>query len=145
LWTLFALRVISATEPFIPLSVLRDGVMRAATGAAFFGVGAVLALTIFLPLYAQVALGLSVSESALSIIALQGAATLTSIVGGRLIARPTHYKRAPAVAIRISIVALPPACATRAIENQQQTQRTPSSSAARGGSTTAKASSISRS
>ncbi len=87
LWALFALRVMGAREPFIPLSVLRDGVMRAATGAAFFGVGAVIALTILLPLYAQVALGLSVSESALSIIALQGAATLTSVVGGRLIAR----------------------------------------------------------
>ena len=111
LWTLFALRVISASEPFIPLSVLRDGVMRAATGTAFFGVGAVIALTIFLPLYAQVALGLSVSESGLAIIALQGAATITSVVGGRLIARLTHYKRVPIVGISIAILALVPLAA----------------------------------
>jgi MFS family permease len=108
LWVLFALRVIGAGEPFIPLSVLRDGVVRAATGTAFFGIGAVIALTIYLPLYAQVALGLSVSESALAIIALQGAATLTSVVGGRLIARLTRYKRVPTVGIMIAIVALLP-------------------------------------
>jgi EmrB/QacA subfamily drug resistance transporter len=107
-WMLFALRVISATEPFIPLSVLRDKVMRVATAAAFFGVGTVIALTIFLPLYSQLALGLSVSESGLSIIALQGSATVTSIVGGRLIARFAHYKRVPMVGMLIAIVALLP-------------------------------------
>src|SRR5215813_4633534 len=64
LWTLFAWRVITAKEPFIPVSVLRDGAMRVGTAAAFFAVGVVIALTIVLPLYGQLALGLSVSESA---------------------------------------------------------------------------------
>jgi len=62
LWTLFVWRVMTTHEPFIPLSVLRDGAMRVGTGAAFFAVGTVIALTIMLPLYAQLALGLSVSE-----------------------------------------------------------------------------------
>jgi hypothetical protein len=75
--------------------VLRDGAMRVGTAAAFFAVGTVIALTIVLPLYAQLALGLSVSESGWAIIALQGAATITSIVGGRLLVRFTHYKRCP--------------------------------------------------
>src|SRR5262245_53582917 len=44
LWTLFAWRVITAKEPFIPLSVLRDGAMRVGTAAAFFAVGVVIAL-----------------------------------------------------------------------------------------------------
>ena len=82
LWVFFAWRVMTAQEPFIPLSVLRDGAMRVGTGAAFFAVGTVIALTIILPLYAQLALGLSASGSALTIIALQGGATVTSIVGG---------------------------------------------------------------
>src|SRR4249919_3100179 len=81
LWVFFAWRVMTAQEPFIPLSVLRDGAMRVGTGAAFFAVGTVIALTIILPLYAQLALGLSASGSALTIIALQGGATVTSIVG----------------------------------------------------------------
>src|SRR6476646_4513569 len=92
LWALFAWRVMAAEEPFIPLSVLRDGAVRVGTASGFFVVGLVIALTIVLPLYGQLALGLTVSQSAWTIIALQGAATLTSIVGGRLLVRFTHYK-----------------------------------------------------
>jgi MFS family permease len=108
LWVLFALRNMTAPEPFIPLTVLRDGVVRAGTLTAFFGVGTMTALTIFLPLYAQLALGLSVSESATGIIALQGAATATSLIGGRLIARMTHYKLVPSVGLAVAIVGLVP-------------------------------------
>jgi MFS family permease len=108
LWIVFAWRVITAEEPFIPLSVLRDGAVRVGTAVAFLAVGAVIALTIFLPLYAQLALGLSVSESASSIIALQGAATLTSVVGGRLLVRFTHYKWVPLCGVLLSIAALVP-------------------------------------
>src|SRR6516165_324243 len=108
LWILFAWRVMTAKEPFIPLSVLRDGAMRVGTAAAFFAVGVVIALTIVLPLYGQLALGLSVSESAWTIIALQGAATLTSVVGGRLLVRFVHYKRVPLVGLLLSVAALVP-------------------------------------
>jgi MFS family permease len=105
---LFAARVMAGQEPFIPLSVLRDGAMRVGTAAAFFAVGTVIALTIILPLYAQLALGLSVSESGWPIIALQGAATLSSIVGGRLLVRFSHYKRVPLAGLMLSIAALAP-------------------------------------
>src|SRR6266700_3656020 len=108
LWILFAWRVMTAKEPFIPLSALRDGAMRVGTAAAFFAVGVVIALTIVLPLYGQLALGLSVSESAWTIIALHGAATLTSVVGGRLLVRFDHYKRVPLVGLLLSVAALVP-------------------------------------
>src|SRR5499433_1171797 len=108
LWGAFAWRVMTAEEPFIPLAVLRDGATRVGTAAAFFAVGLVIALTIILPLYAQLALGLSVSESGSAIIALQGAATLTSMIGGRLLVRFTHYKRVPLVGLLLSMTALVP-------------------------------------
>src|SRR5262245_12067731 len=108
LWTLFAWRVTTAKEPFIPLSVLRDGAMRVGSAAGFFAIGLVIALTIVLPLYGQLALGLSVSESAWAIIALQGAATVTSVVGGRLLVRFTHYKRVPLAGLLLSMAALVP-------------------------------------
>src|SRR5262249_1511738 len=91
LWALFAWRVMAAEEPFVPLSVLRDGAVRVGTAAGFFVVGLVIALTIVLPLYAQLALGLTVSESAWTIIALQGAATVTSIFCGRLRVSFSHF------------------------------------------------------
>lgn len=105
LWAMFAVRNMTAREPFIPLAVLRDRTVRVGTATAFFGIGAVIALTIFLPLYAQVALGLSVSDSGLTIIALQGAATLTSLGGGRLMARLARYKLVPVVSILVAIAA----------------------------------------
>ena len=108
LWVLFAWRSMTAAEPFIPLSVLRDGALRVGTASAFLAIGSVIALTIMLPLYSQLALGLSVSELALTIIALQGAATVSSIGGGRMIARFVHYKRVPIAGLLISIAALIP-------------------------------------
>jgi len=108
LWALFALRVTNALEPFIPLSVLRDRAIRGGIVAGFFAVGSVIALTIFLPLYAQTALGLSVTDSAWSIAALQGGATIGSIFGARLLIRFTHYKRVPLAAMCVSLAALVP-------------------------------------
>ncbi len=108
LWVLFAWRVMTAEEPFIPLAVLRDGAVRVGTAAAFFAVGTIIALTIILPLYAQVALGLSVSGAAAAIIALQGAATVTSIVGGRMLVHFARYKRIPLGGLIVAIAALVP-------------------------------------
>src|SRR5712692_3467225 len=108
LWTLFAWRVMTAGEPFIPLAVLRDGAMRVGTVAGFFVVGMMIALTIVMPLYAQLVLGLSVSASAGTIVALQGGSTVTSVVGGRLLVRFIHYKRVPLVGLLLSIAGLAP-------------------------------------
>jgi len=108
LWVLFGLRVSNALEPFIPLSVLRDRAIRGGVIAGFFAVGSVIALTIFMPLYAQTALGLSVTGSAWTIAALQGGATIGSIFGGRLLIRFIHYKRVPLTAMCVSLAALVP-------------------------------------
>jgi len=108
LWTLFAWRMTRAKEPFIPLAVLSDGALRVGTVVAFFAVGVVIALTIMLPLYAQVALGLSVVDSAWAIVALQGAATLTSVVGGRLLVYFVRYKRVPLAGLVVSMASLVP-------------------------------------
>ena len=108
LWALFAWRVMTAREPFIPLVVLRDGAVRVGTIAGFCVVGMVIALTIVLPLYGQLALGMSVSASAWTIVALQGGATVASIFGGRMLVRFTHYKRVPLAGLLISIAGLLP-------------------------------------
>jgi MFS family permease len=114
LWVLFARRVTTAGEPFIPLAVLRDGPMCVGTVSGFFAVGMMLALTIMLPLYAQLALGLSVGAAGWSIVALQGASTVTSVIGGRLLVRFVHYKRVPIAGLLVSIAALVPLALTPA-------------------------------
>jgi MFS family permease len=107
-WTLFARRMMTAGEPFIPIAVLRDGAVRVGTIAGCFAVGMVIALTVVLPVYAQLVLGLSVSASSLTIAALMGGSTVTSIIGGRLMVRFTRYKRVPLAGLLVSIAGLAP-------------------------------------
>jgi MFS family permease len=107
-WALFIWRLRLAREPFIPVMVLRDRVIRAGTAASFFGVGAVMALTVFAPLYAQVALGMSVTGSANTIVALQGGATVASVIAGRLFIRWVHYKRVPLAGLLLAAAGLLP-------------------------------------
>jgi len=106
LWILFSLRQVTAIEPFIPLSVLRDSVVRSATSAAFFANGTTVALTIFFALFFQLALGISASRSGVAIIAFQGGATMTSMMTGRYMARVVHYKRLPLAGLALGTGAL---------------------------------------
>jgi len=106
LWVLFALRQVTAPEPFIPVGVMYDRVVRSATAAAFFSNGTTVALTVFVALYFQLALGISASRSGVAIIALQGGATLGAMMTGRLMARVVHYRRIPMISLGVGIVSL---------------------------------------
>jgi EmrB/QacA subfamily drug resistance transporter len=106
LWTLFAARLLTAREPFIPLAILRGRVTSALTCAAFFSIGTIMGVTIFTPLYCQMVLGASASVSGLALIAFMGGATLGSLLTGRLLVRLTHYMRVPIVGLIVAIVTL---------------------------------------
>jgi fucose permease len=106
LWVLFAARLLTAREPFIPLAILRGRVTGMITGAAFFSIGFVIAVTIYSPLYCQVVLGASASISGLALITFMGGATIGAAVTGRLLARLTHYMRLPIVGLVIATATL---------------------------------------
>jgi EmrB/QacA subfamily drug resistance transporter len=106
LWILYAGRLLTAREPFIPLTILRGRVTSAITCASFFSIGTVIGVTIYAPLYCQVALGASASVSGFTLIGFMAGATIGSLVTGRLIARLTHYMRLPIVGLLIGIAAL---------------------------------------
>jgi EmrB/QacA subfamily drug resistance transporter len=106
LWIVFAARLLTAREPFIPLAILRGRVTSTITCAAFFSIGTIIGLTIYTPLYCQMVLGASASVSGLALIGFMGGATLGSLLTGRLIARLTHYMRVPIVGLIIAIAAL---------------------------------------
>ncbi len=106
LWVLFAVRLLTAREPFIPLAILRGRVTGTITCAAFFAIGTIIGVTIFTPLYCQMVLGASPSVSGLALIAFMGGATLGSLVTGRLLVRLTHYMRVPIVGVVIAIATL---------------------------------------
>ena len=63
-------------------------------------------MTIFVPLYFEVVLHLSASESGMALIPLMGATVIFSTVSGRLMMHMTHYKRAPLIGLAIAILGL---------------------------------------
>jgi EmrB/QacA subfamily drug resistance transporter len=106
LWVLFALRLLTAREPFIPLAILHGRVTSTITVAAFFSIGTVIGVTIYMPLYCQTVLGASASLSGLALIAYMGGATLGSLISTRFIVRIKHYMRVPIGGLLIAVVVL---------------------------------------
>jgi EmrB/QacA subfamily drug resistance transporter len=104
LWLLFALRIATAPEPFIPLAVLREPVVGAATAAGFFSVGVIIGLTIYMPVYFELVLGFTASGSGIALIVFLAAATIGSFIAGRVMVKTPHYKRVPVVGLALGIV-----------------------------------------
>src|SRR6202046_5097102 len=106
LWVLFTLRLLTAREPFIPLAILHGRVTSTITIAAFFSIGTIIGVTIYMPLYCQTVLGVSASLSGLALIAYMGGATRGSLVSTRVIVRVKHYMRVPILGLVVAIAAL---------------------------------------
>ncbi len=108
LWGLFAWRLMSTREPFLPLTVLGNPVVRCAALAGACTMGTLVGMTIFVPLFFEVALHLSASQSGLALIPLMGATVVFSTLTGRLMTHVTHYKRMPLIGLSIAILSLGP-------------------------------------
>lgn len=106
LWVLFVVRLLTAPEPFVPLSVMFNSVVATATLSNFFIVGSSVALTIYLPIYFQAALGLSASQSGLALLPFVVGSVVGSQTSGRAMMYVVHYKRAPVIGVGVAIVAM---------------------------------------
>jgi EmrB/QacA subfamily drug resistance transporter len=80
-------------EPFLPLSLLRGTVVPYAMGAGGCALGAILGLTVHLPLYYEAVYHLSASEAGLALIPLAAISTGGAAIAGRTMAHARHYKR----------------------------------------------------
>src|SRR5216684_3801911 len=81
-----------ASEPFLPLNVLANPVMRMGTAATSCALGAVLGLTVYLPLYFQVVHGLSAVEAGLALIPIVVMTVPGSMLSGRSMMHLSRYK-----------------------------------------------------
>jgi MFS family permease len=86
--------------------MVREPVVGAIVVAGFFGIGTIIGLSIFMPLYIELVLGQSASASGLVLIAFMGGATLGSLAAGRLLSRLDRYKRVPMVGLPLGIAML---------------------------------------
>ncbi|SDS58917.1 MDR family MFS transporter [Bradyrhizobium canariense] len=82
----------TAEEPFLPLSLMGGTVAPYAMAAGGCGFGAMLGLTVHLPLYYEVVYHLSASQAGLALIPLAAVSTGGAAIAGRTMARAKHYK-----------------------------------------------------
>jgi EmrB/QacA subfamily drug resistance transporter len=102
---LFGWRLTRAAEPFLPLTVLNNPVMRNGTTSASLAMGTSIGLTIVVPMYFEVAHRLSATESGLALIPL-ALTTPGSLLSGQAMLYWKHYKRAPMIGLSLALVAL---------------------------------------
>ena len=103
---LFTWRLLQASEPFLPLPVLGNQVMRMGSMCTAFSQGVIVGLTIYLPLYYEVVHKFSASDSGLGLIPIIVMSTPGSIVAGRALMYLDHYKRVPIIGLLFSIACL---------------------------------------
>ena len=89
----FVWHAANAEEPFLPLPLMGGTVVPYAMAAGGCAMGAMLGLTVHLPLYYQVVYHLSASEAGLALIPLAAVSTGGSAIAGQAMARAKHYKR----------------------------------------------------
>ncbi len=82
-----------ADDPFLPLSLFRGSVVPYAMMTGGCALGALIGLTVYLPLYYEVVYHLSASEAGLGLIPAAAVSTLGAAIAGRTTARVKHYKR----------------------------------------------------
>jgi EmrB/QacA subfamily drug resistance transporter len=94
-----------AREPFLPLSLIGGSVVPYAMLAGGCALGAMIGLTVHLPLYYEVVYHLSASEAGLGLIPLAAVSTFGAAFAGRTMARVKHYKRVAIVGTICSALA----------------------------------------
>lgn len=105
-WVAFALRLLRAAEPLISLEVLSNPIVLAGTSSMFLLQAANIGLAVYLPVYLQSIVGLSVSESGLAMLGLLLGTVAGATFSGRTIPRFVHYKRIAMVGVFFSILCL---------------------------------------
>ncbi len=106
LWFLFSWRLMGAREPFLPLTVLANPIVRCATLAGTCCMGTLVGLTIFIPLYFETVMHFSASQSGLALIPLMGGTVIASTTTGKLMVVVDHYKRMALTGITFAILSL---------------------------------------
>jgi EmrB/QacA subfamily drug resistance transporter len=102
----FVVRLRTAPEPLIPLSILSDREARLSIAANAFGWGPIVGLHIFLPIYLQNIVGLAPAAAGISVLVLAVTLNITAGITGTILPRQERYKRIPVAGMLLAIVAV---------------------------------------
>jgi len=98
--------VLRVPEPFLPIAVLNNPVMRAGSLTTACSQGVSIGLTIFVPLYYELVHGLTASDSGLALIPIVVMTTPGSFLSGRAMLYMKHYKFVPIILLTVAAAAV---------------------------------------
>jgi EmrB/QacA subfamily drug resistance transporter len=101
----FVWHVRNAEEPFLPLPLMGGTVVPYAMACGGLAMGAMLGLTVHLPLYYEVVYHLSASQAGLALIPLAAVSTGGAAIAGRAMARAKHYKQVAIIGTLVAALA----------------------------------------
>ncbi len=105
-WLLFGLRLRFAAEPLIPTGILKNGIIVRAILVGTLGMGALMSVGAYNPLYIQLIFHLSATASGLAMTPLSLGVVAGSILSGQMMARSKtgKYKALPMAGLFIGTV-----------------------------------------
>jgi EmrB/QacA subfamily drug resistance transporter len=103
---LFVLRLLTAREPLIPISILRNAIVRCAVVANACGWGALIGLNVLLPIYLQGPMGLSPTQAGVSLMLFLIGMNTSAGLAGQVLGRVRRYKVLPTIMLSLAIAAV---------------------------------------
>lgn len=102
----FVWHLLRTPEPLIPLEVLRNPVVAWATTSVFFAMAAFIGLVVYIPLYLELAHGLSASAAGFALVGYMVGTVAGANAAARSMAHVAHYRRMPVLGLVISVAGL---------------------------------------
>jgi EmrB/QacA subfamily drug resistance transporter len=95
-----------ASEPLLPMDVLRNPIVLSAAGAVFFAMAAFIGTSVYLPIYFEGMLHLAPGQAGFGLIPLMMGTVFGAAVSGKVSARITHYKRIAVGGMGLAIISI---------------------------------------
>jgi EmrB/QacA subfamily drug resistance transporter len=102
----FVTRERRAADPIVPLDMLAAPAVAIASVALFLATASLFAVTVFVPVFLQVATAATPTEAGLLLVPMMLGTTAATILSGREIARTGRYKRFPPIGLALMTAAL---------------------------------------
>ncbi len=95
-----------AADPIVPLALLRTRTVAVVSVALFLATASLFAVTVFVPLFLQVATGATPTEAGLLLVPAMLGITVSTTLSGRRISKTGRYERFPVAGLALMTVAL---------------------------------------
>ncbi|HLJ20093.1 MAG TPA: MDR family MFS transporter [Stellaceae bacterium] len=106
LLSLFALQELRASEPILPPRLFRNDIFRTANACGSVVSLMMFGITMLLPIYLQLVVGMSAGRSGLLLAPLTGASVVGAFSSGQIMRRTGRYKRQPLIGLSLATLAL---------------------------------------